>query len=211
MAMEGKRWSDRPEVWSSQFKENIWAIIICPRGLAEQLRLIGKVVILDLGFSWCPSLPLFHNDQLRLISLTFIMRSWPGTALIFNAILLIFLTNLKFLLLIHFFGGVALPPRFLQWSVNFLKSQQMVRERQTRISTENNDISREVKCNKFWFVIALSCLRGGLMLTIINMTRIANTVQQLVRSGSRDKTRMCLRQLCSALKTLKSKFHWLTD
>ena len=83
MAMEGKRWSDRPEVWSSQFKENIWAIIICPRGLAEQLRLIGKVVILDLGFSWCPSLPLFHNDQLRLISLTFIMRSWPGTALLF--------------------------------------------------------------------------------------------------------------------------------
>ena len=83
MAMEGKRWSDRPEVWSSQFKENIWAIIICPRGLAEQLRLIGKVVILDLGFSWCPSPPLFHNDQLRLISLTFIMRSWPGTALLF--------------------------------------------------------------------------------------------------------------------------------
>ena len=79
------------------------------------------------------------------------MRSLPGAALLFNAFLLICLRNIKFLLLIYFFGGVALPPRFLQWSVNFLKSQQMVRERQTRISTENNDISREVKCNKFGF------------------------------------------------------------
>ena len=137
--------------------------------------------------------------------------AWHCPPFLFNAFLLICLRNFKFLLLIYFFGGVALPPRFLQWSVNFLKSQQMVRERQTRISTENNDISREVKCNKFWFVIALSCLRGGLMLTIINMTRIANTCQEMVRSGSRDKTGMCLRQLCSALKRLKSKGHWLTD
>ena len=164
-------------------------------------------MILDLGFSWCPSSSLFHNDQLRLIWLAFVMRSWPGAAFLFNAILFICLRNFKFLLLIYFFGGVALPPRFLQWSVNFLKSQQMVRKRQTRISTENNDISLEVKCNKFGFVIALSCQRGGLMLTMFYMTRIANTAQQMVRSGSRDKTRMCLRQLCSALKTLKSKFH----
>ena len=162
-------------------------------------------MILDLGFSWCPSLPLFHNDQLRLIWLAFIMRSWPGAALLFNAVLLICLRNFKFLLLIYFFGGVALPPRFLQWSVNFLKSQQMVRKRQTRISTENNDISREVKCNKFWLVIASNCQQGGLMLTMFYMTRIVNAFQQMVRSGSRDKTRMCLRQLCSALKTLKSQ------
>ena len=156
MAMEGKRWSDRPEVWSSQFKENIWAIIICPRGLAEQLRLIGKVVILDLGFSWCPSLPLFQwkslSQWLKNINNAAIYNeilAWHCPPFLFNAFLLICLRNFKFLLLIYFFGGVALPPRFLQWSVNFLKSQQMVRERQTRISTENNDISREVKCNKF--------------------------------------------------------------
>ena len=156
-------------------------------------------MILDLGFSWCPSPPLFHNDQLRLIWLAFVMRSWPGAAFLFNAILLICLRNFKFLLLIYFFGGVALPPRFLQWSVNFLKSQQMVRKRQTRISTENNDISLEVKCNKFWFVIALSCQRGDLMLSIINMTRIVNAFQQMVRSGSRNTTRMCLQQLCTAV------------
>ena len=142
MTMEGKRWSNRLEVWSRQFKENIWAIIICPRGLPEQLRLIGKVVILDLGFSWCPSPPLFHNDQLRLISLAFIMRSRPGTTLLFNAFLLICLRNFKFLLLIYFFGGVALPPRFLQWSVNFLKSQQMVRKRQTRIFKESSQTTK---------------------------------------------------------------------
>ena len=70
--------------------------------------------------------------------------------------------------------------------------------RDRREFPQKTTISHEKSnATKFWFVIALNCLRGGLMLTIINMTRIANTVQQMVRSGSRDTTRMCLRQFCS--------------
>ena len=108
--------------------------------------------------SWLQLVPkpaLFHNDQLRLISLTFIMRSLPGAALLFNAFLLICLRNFKFLLLIYFFGGVALPPRFLQWSVNFLKSQQMVRKRQTRIFKESSQTAKSQK-GVFCFVFAFN-------------------------------------------------------